>query len=79
MFIFEGHNGAVTSVAWSPTGQYVVSASSDGTLRTWDMATGGAVDVIETGQGWIGSVAWAADGRIASAGADGTIRVWGLQ
>ncbi|MBD1917545.1 MULTISPECIES: hypothetical protein [Cyanophyceae] len=32
---FEGHRGPVESVAFSPTGEHIVSGSSDGTLRLW--------------------------------------------
>jgi WD40 repeat protein len=31
-----GHSGRVTSVAWTPDGTRLVSASLDGTVRTWD-------------------------------------------
>ena len=30
-----GHTGAVSDVRVDPTGEFIVSASSDGTLRTW--------------------------------------------
>ncbi len=33
----KGHSEAVTSIAWSKDGQYLVSASADGTARIWDL------------------------------------------
>ncbi|HRA89360.1 MAG TPA: serine/threonine-protein kinase, partial [Planctomycetaceae bacterium] len=38
----NGHKGVVSQVAWSPDGRTVASVSStDGTLRVWDVETGG--------------------------------------
>ena len=37
---FKGHSGGVVSVAFSPSGERVASASADGTIKMWDAATG---------------------------------------
>ena len=34
----RGHSGVVNSVAYSPTGEYLASGSSDGTVRLWKTA-----------------------------------------
>lgn len=35
--VFMGHTGPVTAVAVLPNSSLVLSASQDGTLRTWDL------------------------------------------
>ncbi|KIJ52877.1 hypothetical protein M422DRAFT_148300, partial [Sphaerobolus stellatus SS14] len=42
---FEGHTYGVTSVAFSPDGQRVVSGSNDKTIRIWNARTGELVSV----------------------------------
>ena len=40
-----GHLDWVHSTAFDPTGAFIVSASRDGTMRTWDVKTGACVRV----------------------------------
>lgn len=37
---FEGHGGAITSLALCPSGRRLLTGSLDGTSRLWDVATG---------------------------------------
>jgi hypothetical protein len=73
-----GHQGRVVDVAWSPDGRAFISGGADGSVRTWDLATGKdailAKDLHE-----VLSVAWSADRDHCLVGlGDGTLKRWNL-
>ncbi|MFM8270979.1 MAG: WD40 repeat domain-containing protein, partial [Gemmata sp.] len=73
-----GHEGPIWALATSPDGETLASASSDGTVRLWDTATGNCKSVMNHG-GWVLAIAFAADGKsLASGNANGMLRVWSL-
>ena len=68
----EGHRQAVNGVAFTRDGRSLVSAGYDATVRIWSLASDGA-PVIRTLPTPLNAVAVAADGEIATAGADGKV------
>src|SRR5664279_5166498 len=74
---FAGHPGLVRAVAVTTDGRTIISAGYDGTVRTWDSATGHPGHTLTGHTGAVHAVAVTADGRtIISAGYDGTVRTW---
>jgi WD40 repeat protein len=74
---YTGHGLPVNSVAWSPDGRRLASASNDRTAQVWDAATGKTL-VTYTGHSRdVFGVAWSPDGkRIASSSEDETVQIW---
>ena len=73
-----GHSNIVYSVAFSPDGKILASASQDGTIILRDVATRQPIGQPLTGHtSWVTSVAFSPDGKtLASASDDKTIRLW---
>ncbi|EPX71916.1 U3 snoRNP-associated protein Utp21 [Schizosaccharomyces octosporus yFS286] len=44
-----GHSNRLTDIDFSNDGRWLVTASLDGTIRTWDLPTGHLIDAITTG------------------------------
>ena len=74
-----GHQDAVNSVTFSRDGQWIATASSDGTIRLWNRQ-GQQKAVLRGHEGNIYGVAFSPDSQtLATAAQDDTARVWNLQ
>jgi WD40 repeat protein len=74
LLTLASHTNSVRQVAWSPAGQWLASASDDGTVRLWDGVTGQPQTIL---RGHANGMVWSPDGRqLASASSDQTVCLW---
>ncbi|PSB42152.1 hypothetical protein C7B67_25675 [filamentous cyanobacterium Phorm 6] len=76
----EGHSRSVISVAFSPDGKTLASASDDKTIKLWNLQTQKELKTLSGHSSVVISVAFSPDGKtLASASEDKTIKLWNLQ
>lgn len=72
----RGHRFMERSASFSPDGQFIITASDDGTARLWDWAAGSAGLIVAQATVEIPSIAYAPDANTFAIGnADGLVSV----
>ena len=72
-------DAGVTSVAISPSGQFVAAGSLDTVVRIWEVATGVLVEQLRGHRDSVYSVAFTPDGKgLVSGSLDKTLKFWDL-
>lgn len=74
---YIGHAAAVYSCDFSPTGDRMVSASRDRTLKIWNVKNGNEILTLKGHHGFVLSCAFAPSGNeVVSASDDKTLKIW---
>ncbi len=74
--LFEGHTNYVHSVAFSPDRTILASASSDKTVRIWNLSTGEIQKVLNGHTSDVWSVAFSPNNMVLASGGDDAVRFW---
>src|ERR1700761_8810793 len=75
--VLTGHTGAVNSVAFSPDGAWLSTASEDKTARVWNAGTGELLHALTGHEDAVVAAPFSRDGNmLATARRDSTTRLW---
>lgn len=72
----RGHSGAVSALAFQRDSAALVSVGRDGTMRFWGVEAGNVIRQVAAHGVAALDVASAVNGRWATSGADGRVRIW---
>ncbi|KIK34394.1 hypothetical protein CY34DRAFT_812948 [Suillus luteus UH-Slu-Lm8-n1] len=77
---FEGHAEWISGVIHLPGGERIMTCSSDGSLRVWNMKSGEQIgDKWQDGENPVRMIALSPDGKtVVSGSRDGAVRLWDI-
>jgi len=76
---FAGHTAKINDIAFSPDGQWIATASDDGTVRITAL-DGTCRTLLSANTGPVSALAVAPDGRgVATVDSTGLLRLWGIE
>ncbi len=81
LFNLKGHTSLIFSVAFSPDGKYIATASADGTAKIWDAQTGALIITLarEGNTESVYSAAFSPDStKVVTAEWDDTAKIWDI-
>ncbi|MEI2578304.1 nSTAND1 domain-containing NTPase [Scytonema sp. PRP1] len=80
LLTFFGHKGSVSSVAFSPNGKMIASASADKTVRLWDIEGNAIGQPFRGHKHLVTSVAFSPDREMIVSGShDKTLQLWDIE
>ncbi|MEM9457212.1 MAG: protein kinase [Myxococcota bacterium] len=75
--VLDDHDNDVITLAYSPTGERLVTASKDRALAVWDPNTGDRLATMANAEGYVVALAFSPEGdRLSTIDTDGNARVW---
>ena len=79
-YVFDAHEMSVNSLAFSLDGQYIVSGSSDKTVKLWDVKNQVLLHTFDGHESGVNSVAFSPDAQyIVSGSSDNTVKLWDVE
>jgi serine/threonine protein kinase len=76
---FSGHSAGVSSVAFSPDGQWLASGSDDSTVKVWSVGSGELARTFRGHKQGVNALAFSPDGHwLASGSNDSTAKIWSV-
>jgi WD40 repeat protein len=76
LHVLKGHSSWVNSVAFSPNGQTLASASYDKTIKLWQLGTGKPCNIVTWQHSYVGFVVFSPDDQALASRGDNTIKLW---